>query len=50
MSLEKICDIIILIAAVIAASKTIYTFIKKPVKDISDKINKKEEEHIKAII
>ncbi len=50
MILQKICNVIILISAVIIACKNIYAFVKKPVKDISDKINQKEEAHIEAII
>ena len=50
MRLQEICNVIILISAVIIACKNIYAFVKKPVKDISDKINQKEEAHIEAII
>lgn len=49
-SLQVLCDIIILVSAVIIAVKNIYGFFKKPVDKIQDHANEKEEKHIIEVI
>ena len=48
--LEEISSAVILIAAVIAAIKTIYGFFKKPVDDLQAKAKKEEEKHIEEVL
>ena len=48
--LEEVSSVIILIAAVIAAIKTIYGFFKKPVDDLQAKAKKEEEKHIEEVL
>ena len=50
MDLQQICNIIILVSAVIVAIKTIYSFFKKPVDDLQQRANQKEQQHIEEII
>ena len=49
-SLQDLCNIIILVSAVIIAIKNIYGFFKKPVDKIQDHVNEKEEKHIIEVI
>ena len=48
--LTKMCNIIILVGAIVVAIKNIVAFIKKPVNDLSEKANSKEEKHIEEVI
>lgn len=48
--LQQICNIIILVSAVIIATKNIYGFFKKPVDDLNSKAHEKEEKHIEEVI
>lgn len=50
ITLQQVCNIIILVSAVIGAITTIYKFLKKPVDDIQELANKKEEKHIEEVI
>ena len=50
ITLQEICNIIILVGAAIGAITTIYKFLKKPVDDIQELANKKEEKHIEEVI
>lgn len=49
-SLQTLCNAIVLVGAVIIAIKNIYHFFKKPVTDLQEKANTKEEKHIEEII
>ena len=50
INLTEICNVVVLISAVIIAGKTIYGFFKQPVDDLAAKANAKEEEHIEEVI
>lgn len=50
ITLQEVCNIIILVSAVIGAITTIYKFLKKPVDDIQERANQKEEKHIEEVI
>lgn len=50
ITLKTICDVIILVSAVIIAVKTIYGFFKKPVDHLQEKATEKEEAHIEEIL
>lgn len=50
LDLQEICNIIILVSAVIIAIKNIYGFFKKPVDDLQDRANDRERQHIEAVI
>lgn len=50
LDLQEICNIIILVSAVIIAIKNIYGFFKKPVDDLQDRANDREQQHIEAVI
>ena len=50
VTLNSICNVIILIGAVILAIKNIYGFFKKPVTTLQTKVNDKEEKHIEEVI
>ena len=50
INLQEVCNVIILISAVIVAGKTIYGFLKKPVDDLHDKAYNTEERHIETVI
>ena len=50
ITLQDICNIIILVGAAIGAITTIYKFLKKPVDDIQERANEKEEKHIEEVI
>ena len=47
---QEICNLIILISAVIIASKNIYSFFKKPVDDIQERARANEERHIEQVL
>ena len=46
LNLQEICNIIILVSAVIIAVKNIYGFVRKPVTDLQDKARLAEEKRI----
>ena len=48
--MQKICNLIILMSAVIIASKNIYSFFKKPVDDIQERARANEEQHIEQVL
>ena len=50
ITLTEVCNIIVLISAVIIAGKNIWEFFKKPVDDLQVRANAKEEEHIEEVI
>ena len=50
INLQEVCNIIILVSAVIIAAKNIYGFIKKPVDDLHEQAQSAEEKHIKEIL
>lgn len=50
INLQEVCNVIILISAVIVAGKTIYGFLKKPVDDLHDKAYNTEERHIETVM
>ena len=50
IDLQEVCNIIILISAVIVAGKTIYGFFKKPVDDLHNRAQKAEKKHIEEVL
>ena len=50
IDLQEVCNLIILISAVIIAVKNIYGFLKKPVDDLHERTQSAEEEHIEQVI
>lgn len=50
INLQEVCNIIILVSAVIIAAKNIYGFIKKPVDDLHEHAQSQEEEHIREVL
>jgi len=42
VNLQSICNVIILVSAVIIAAKNIYAFVKKPVDDLHSRVNEQE--------
>lgn len=50
LNLQEICNVIILVSAVIIALKNIYGFFKKPVADLQDKARLAEEKRIVDIV
>ncbi len=48
--MQEICNLIILMSAVIIASKNIYSFFKKPVDDIQERARANEEQHIEQVL
>ena len=50
LTLQQICNLIILVSAVIIAVKNIYGFFKKPVDDLHTKAHEEEEKHIEEVI
>ena len=50
IGLQEVCNVIILVSAVIIAAKNIYGFIKKPVDGLHDRAQNNEEKHIKEVI
>lgn len=50
IGLQEICNVIILVSAVIIAVKNIYGFIKRPVKGINDYALKAEEKRMEEIL
>ena len=50
LTLQDVCNLIILISAVIIAIKNIYNFLKKPVDGIQNHAESKEEKHILEVI
>ena len=49
-SLQEVCNIIILVSAVIIAVKNIYGFLKKPVDDLHGRAQSAEEKHIEKVL
>ena len=47
---QEICNLIILMSAVIIASKNIYSFFKKPVDDIQERARVNEEQRIEQVL
>lgn len=50
INLQEVCNIIILVSAVIIAVKNIYGFIKKPVDDLHGRAQTAEEKHIEEVL
>ena len=50
ITLTEVCNIIVLVSAVIIAGKNIWEFFKKPVDDLQVRANAREEEHIEEVI
>lgn len=50
MDFQIICDWIVLVSAVIIASKNIYAFFRRPINDIHQWNHKNEENHINAVV
>lgn len=50
LNLQEVCNIIILVSAVIIAVKNIYGFIKKPVDDLHGRAQSAEEKHIEEVL
>lgn len=50
INLQEVCNIIILISAVIIAVKNIYGFLKKPVDDLHGRAQSAEEKHIEEVL
>lgn len=50
INLQEVCNIIILVSAVIIAVKNIYGFLKKPVDDLHSHTKKAEEKRIEEVI
>lgn len=50
ISLTDICNIIVLVSAVIIAGTNIWNFFKKPVDNMQERANAREEEHIEEVI
>ena len=50
IDLQEVCNVIILVSAVIIAAKNIYGFFKKPVDGLHQKAQTAEEKHINEIV
>ena len=50
ITLTQVCNVIVLVSAVIIAGKNIWSFFKKPVDDIHARASEKEEQHIEEIL
>lgn len=50
INLQALCDIIILISAVLIAAQTIFKFLKKPVDDLKQSARDDEEKHVEEIL
>ena len=50
IDLQTLCNIIILISAVIIAAQNIFGFLKKPVNDLKQSAHEDEEKHIEEIL
>lgn len=50
LSLQEICNIIILVSAVIIAAKNIYGFLKKPVDDLHGRAQSAEQHRVEEIL
>ena len=50
INLQEVCNIIILVSAVIIAVKNIYGFLKKPVDDLHGRAQTAEEKHIEEVL
>lgn len=50
ITLQGVCNIIILVSAVIIAAKNIYGFFKKPVDDLHNRAQEVEEKHIEEVL
>ena len=50
INLQALCDIIILVSAVLIAAQTIFKFLKKPVDDLKTTAHQDEEKHIEEVL
>lgn len=50
IELQEVCNVIILVSAVIIAAKNIYGFLKKPVDGLHQKSQTAEEKHINEVV
>jgi hypothetical protein len=50
VDLQALCNIIILVSAVILAAQNIYRFFKKPVDDLKQSARDDEEKHVEEIL
>ena len=50
VDLQALCNIIILVSAVILAAQNIYRFLKKPVDDLKTTARQDEEKHIEEVL
>ena len=50
INLQEVCNIIILVSAVIIAGKNIYGFLKKPVDDLHNHAQNAEKKHIEEVL
>lgn len=50
ITLQEVCNVIILVSAVIIAAKNIYGFFKKPVVDLHNHAQEVEEKHIEEVL
>ena len=50
IDLQQVCNLIILISAVIIAAKNIYGFLKKPVDSLQDRAKSNEQKHIEEVL
>lgn len=50
ITLQEVCNVIILVSAVIIAAKNIYGFFKKPVVDLHNHAQEAEEKHIEEVL
>lgn len=50
IDLQTICNIIILVSAVIIAAQNIFGFLRKPVDDLKQSAREDEEKHIEEIL
>ena len=50
INLQEVCNIIILVSAVLIAGKNIFGFFKKPVNDLHEKAQTAEEKHIEEVL
>lgn len=50
IELQEVCNVIILVSAVIIAAKNIYGFLKKPVDGLHKKSQTAEEKHINEVV
>ena len=50
ITLTQVCNVIVLVSAVIIAGKNIWEFFKKPVDDLQARASEREEAHIEEVI